>query len=183
MANLNWKYKIIPKIFSSKELKILNYYCKAKHFSNQENFDIDQNNNGDTFFYRDILMDAYLKDKKKIFEKHSNLKLEETYSFWRCYTFNAELEKHVDRNACEISTTIAIGSDGVEWPIYIDGNPINLKPGDGVIYKGREYEHWREPYTGDYHIQLFLHYVDANGPLARHAGDLHNEKKKRGPQG
>ena len=176
MADLNWKYKIVPKIFSSKELKILNYYCKVRHFSNQRNFDIDQNNNGDTFFYRDPLMEAYLHNKKKIFEKYTDYKLNETYSFWRCYTYNAELEKHKDRNSCEISTTIAIGSDGFEWPIYIDGTPVNLKPGDGIIYKGTEYDHWREPYMGDYHIQLFLHYVDANGPLADYKGDSHNEK-------
>jgi len=176
MANLNWKYKIVPKIFNSKELNILNDYCKSRHFYNQTSFDTDQNNNGDSCFYRDPLMDAYLKHKKKIFEKHINLTLNETYSFWRCYTYNAELEKHKDRNACEISSTIAIGSDGVEWPIYIDGVPINLKPGDGVIYKGTEYEHWRKPYTGDYHIQLFLHYVNANGPLAKYKNDEHNEK-------
>mgnify|MGYP003134315764 FL=1 len=125
MADLNWKYKIVPKIFSSKELKILNHYCKARHFSNQKNFDTTQNNNGDSYFYRDPLMEAYLYNKKKIFEKYSDYKLNETYSFWRCYTYNAELEKHKDRNSCEISTTIAIGSDGFEWPIYIDGTPVN----------------------------------------------------------
>ena len=53
----------------------------------------------------------------------------------------------------------------------MDGKKINLKPGDGVIYKGHDIEHWREPYEGDYHMQVFLHYVDANGKFANHKGD------------
>ena len=55
------------------------------------------------------------------------------------------------------------------------GKKINLKPGDGVIYQGCEVEHWREPYEGDYHAQVFLHYVDANGKYADHKGDAINE--------
>jgi hypothetical protein len=38
-----------------------------------------------------------------------------------------------------------------------------LEPGDMSIYTGCEVEHWREPYEGNQQIQLFLHYVDANG--------------------
>jgi hypothetical protein len=29
-----------------------------------------------------------------------------------------------------------------------------------------EVEHWREEYTGSQQIQLFFHYVDADGPHA-----------------
>ena len=54
---------------SGKKSKFLNDYCKSRHFYNQTSFDTDQNNNGDSCFYRDPLMDAYLKHKKKIFEK------------------------------------------------------------------------------------------------------------------
>jgi hypothetical protein len=43
------------------------------------------------------------------------------------------------------------------------GKKILLNPGDIAIYKGCEVEHWREPYEGRQQIQLFLHYVDANG--------------------
>ena len=34
MADIDWKYKIIPKIFNSEELDILKEYTKIKHFSN-----------------------------------------------------------------------------------------------------------------------------------------------------
>jgi hypothetical protein len=43
---------------------------------------------------------------------------------------------------------------------------VTLAPGDALLYLGRELEHWRRPYTGRFHAQLFLHYVDAEGPDA-----------------
>ena len=171
MADIDWKYKIIPKIFNSKELDILKEYTKIKHFSNINNFDQVQSNNCDTYFYKDSLMQVFLKNKKSIFEKASNLQLNETYTFWRCYTYNSELKKHKDRPSCEISATIFIDSDNFEWPIYMGGEPVNLSPGDGVLYKGCDIEHWRESYEGDYHTQVFFHYVDANGKYANFKGD------------
>ena len=91
-------------------------------------------------------------------------------------TTNKLLKKHKDRHSCEISVTVFIVSDGEhEWPIYMDGKKVNLTPGDGVIYRGCDIEHWREPYKGDYHMQVFLHYVDANGKYANHKGDVINE--------
>mgnify|MGYP003114106945 FL=1 len=176
MANLNWKYIVIPKLLNSTEVKLAHEYCKERHIKNTDNFDEKQNNCGDTYFYKDPLIQTFLKNKKKILEKNVNLKLHETYTFWRCYTYGADLKKHKDRPSCEISVTVFIGSDGEhEWPIYMDGKKVNLKVGDGVIYRGCDIEHWREPYKGDYHIQAFLHYVDANGKYANHKGDAINE--------
>ena len=82
MADLNWKYKIIPKLFNKAELKLAHEYCKEKHLTNTSCFDEMQNNCGDTYFYKDSLMQVFLKDKKKILEKNVNLKLHETYTFW-----------------------------------------------------------------------------------------------------
>lgn len=176
MANLNWKYIVLPKLLNSTEVKLAHEYCKERHIKNTDNFDEKQNNCGDTYFYKDPLIQTFLKNKKKILEKNVNLKLHETYTFWRCYTYGADLKKHKDRPSCEISVTVFIGSDGEhEWPIYMDGKKVNLKVGDGVIYRGCDIEHWREPYKGDYHIQAFLHYVDANGKYANHKGDVINE--------
>tara|TARA_Y100000356_G_scaffold118678_1_gene109823 strand:+ start:1042 stop:1389 length:348 start_codon:yes stop_codon:yes gene_type:complete len=97
-------------------------------------------------------------------EKETGLELLPTYAFWRMYTKNAVLEKHTDRPSCEISVTVHIDSDKTPWPIYIDGNPVETKPGDAVIYLGCELEHWRDSFKGDWHAQTFLHYVDKNGP-------------------
>ena len=47
--------------------------------------------------------------------------------------------------------------------------PINIKKGDGVIYKGREITHSRKKLkekNPSWQHQIFLHYVDLNGPFA-----------------
>jgi len=55
--------------------------------------------------------------------------------------------------------------------LYIDDNEINLEDGDAVIYRGCDVEHWRNEYKSDYHAQVFLHYVNKNGPNAKHYKD------------
>ena len=44
-------------------------------------------------------------------------------------------------------------------------------PATWLVYKGRELPHWRECFDSNYWIQVFLHYVDANGPLASYKLD------------
>ena len=41
---------------------------------------------------------------------------------------------------------------------------IDLKPAEAVVYLGCELEHKRENFVGDWHSQVFLHYVNKNGP-------------------
>jgi len=38
-----------------------------------------------------------------------------------------------------------------------------MKPGDMLIYRGDEVEHWREPLMGNNHAQAFLHYNEKEG--------------------
>ena len=128
--------------------------------------------------YGDILFDSLLEKIKPIMEDNTNIKLMPTYSYARIYNKGNVLEKHKDRFSCEISTTLNLG--GVPWPIYVEpdsskgfykeedtyipsdskGIQINLNPGDMLIYKGCEIEHWRLPFTGNDCAQLFLHYIE-----------------------
>ena len=89
-----------------------------------------------------------------------------TYSFGRIYWRGASMPKHIDRPACEYSISLCVDVDPSPWAIWIDGDELILNPGDLVIYKGLEAEHWREEYKGNQQIQLFLHYVDKIGPHA-----------------
>lgn len=100
------------------------------------------------------------------------------YAFWRIYEHGAALGRHVDRNACEVSATIAIASDPAEadWPIRVEGldgtgAALSLRPGDGAIYLGCQVPHWRDPLDGASQHQLFLHYVVRDGPNAALAFD------------
>ena len=38
-----------------------------------------------------------------------------------------------------------------------------MEVGQGVIYKGCEQKHWREPLTYKSHVQMFLHYIEVDG--------------------
>lgn len=118
--------------------------------------------------YGDIAMDTLLLKVQDIMEKTVKLKLIPTYSYVRIYKKGDILNRHVDRNSCEISTTLNLGGD--LWPIYLEpsgqknkkGVKIDLLQGDMLIYKGIELEHWRESFEGDNCAQVFLHYKDVN---------------------
>ena len=103
-------------------------------------------------------------------EEFTGLKLFKTYFYWRMYYNSATLETHTDRPACEISGTLFLGGD--PWDIFlkdIKGTMVKVsqKPGDLLLYKGYELYHWRKPLIeGDNHAQVFIHYVDQNGPFA-----------------
>ena len=105
-------------------------------------------------------------------EKMSNISgvdLIPTYSYHRLYTTNTELKRHVDRDACEISATLCLGYDSEEnWPMFVkkqNGEEIglDLSPGSIIVYRGCDIEHWREPFKGKNHAQVFLHYNEKNG--------------------
>jgi len=121
------------------------------------------------------VFDKLLQDLTPHFEQASGLKLYPTYSYARLYTTQGEeLKNHRDRPACEISATLTLDFEGDVWPIYVGDNEdksnptqIKMSIGDAVLYRGCDKYHWREPYTeGKWQAQVFLHYVDQNGPHA-----------------
>jgi hypothetical protein len=90
-----------------------------------------------------------------------------TYTYTRIYSHGEVLERHRDRPACEISITLNLKKDN-EWPIWFqkpNGEEISLElnQGDAVVYLGEISDHWRNEYQGQEHVQLFLHYVRAEG--------------------
>ena len=121
--------------------------------------------------YGDEFFDSLLEQLAEAFSDISGKTLIPTYSYARIYRKGEELKIHSDRPACEISATITLGMDDKAWPIYFNlqneidnSNPLLLEVGDAVLYKGTEIYHWREPFEGEWQCQVFLHYVDADGP-------------------
>jgi hypothetical protein len=121
------------------------------------------------------VFDKLLEDLCPYFELSSGLKLFPTYAYARLYSEHGEvLENHRDRSACEISVTLTLGFEGGVWSIYMGANEdkseaskIDMNVGDAVMYRGCDIWHWREPYfEGQWQAQVFLHYVDQNGPHA-----------------
>jgi hypothetical protein len=131
--------------------------------------------------YADPAMETMLLHLHSLMEENTGLELYPTYSFYRVYRNGDELFPHKDRPSCEISTTVCFNysydDSEYTWPIIMDGNKVDMKPGDIVVYRGVELEHSREEFTppkDDWHVQAFLHYVDANGPYADYRYDQRN---------
>jgi len=117
----------------------------------------------------DRFMEAIMEHLRPKVEAVTGKELFPTYSCMRVYKNGDDLKRHIDRPACEFSMTLTLGYDtDVNWPILVGDKDspsvINMEPGDAVIYKGCEIPHWREQFEGTHHAQVFLHYVDANGP-------------------
>ena len=137
-------------------------------------------------------------------EKELGRKLYNTYYYDRYYFPGQELTKHADRDACEISVTVHISTNlegkDADWPIWIktpdtytdktkstilvpgENRSLVLHAGDGMVYKGCERPHWRDPMPtpksklfGEnreyYYHQIFFHYVLQDGRRAHCAWD------------
>jgi predicted 2-oxoglutarate/Fe(II)-dependent dioxygenase YbiX len=107
-----------------------------------------------------------------------------TYTYARVYKNGSVLEKHSDRDSCEISLTLHLGGDQ-DWPIFIkspegEDQSVVLAPGDAMMYRGTIAEHWRDEYVGEEYVQVFLHYVRSRGDCAYTYFDTENHKGEHG---
>ena len=166
---------VIENFFSKQELEVLQSYCYNRLDADKD-YKIDHQSFSPAYYY-DPLMTAFLKAKLPLVEQESNLKLFQTYAYWRYYVFGATLKKHTDRPACEISITACIKKYD-DWSIIVDGKSFELKEGDAVLYAGCEEEHYRPGiYKGNGIAQAFFHYVNQNGKHKDHAFDQLNRFK------
>lgn len=130
--------------------------------------------------YGDSELDGVLEKLVPGLSKQLGIELLPTYTYARIYEPGETLVKHKDRPSCEISGTLTLGFDpgsGI-WPIYfgrddddVVGQGFEINTGDLVMYRGCELNHWRPPYKGKWQVQVFFHFVDANGPHKDHAMD------------
>ena len=135
--------------------------------------------------YSDIAMETLMLKCQPIMEKTTGLKLNPAYTFARIYKNGDVLKRHKDRFSCEISTTMNLAGD--PWALYLEpdaakgrvvpgegyksentkGIKVDLKPGDMLVYRGCELEHWRNKFKGKECIQVFLHYNNRKTPGAK----------------
>ena len=172
-------YKYIPKLFDEATMRIVSQYFENKLFREEIKPDprAAQTRNTVISYYADPLVEVLLKQAMDFISETIGHKLVPTYSFFRVYQPNEELSKHTDRPACEISVTVNVASLGEPNKIHMkakgkESSAFALKPGDGVVYKGCEIEHWREPLNeGQLIVQFMLHYVREEGDYAHHIFD------------
>jgi hypothetical protein len=187
------KYVVIRNFISAETALILYNYCKLKaqrqdfrytYYRNSYDIDWDGTWNDEQApnaysLYGDPMMDGLLQLSTNPMQQYTGLELLPQYSYWRLYQKGNILERHIDRESCEISTTLCLGYDvsdvdpnvypDYDWPMSVQSPtgeelPIHMKPGDMIIYRGCEIEHWRDKFIGKNHAQVFMHYNDANGP-------------------
>lgn len=148
-------------------------------------------------FYADNLVESLsLKYGQKICSI-TELDLSPTYTYSRIYSRNDKLLGHIDRPACEISITTPVFISGDRASsIFIskfktknlqdakrytkeemlqmgEFSRIDLFPGDVLIYKGCEHYHWREDLESEILVQVFMHYVQTNGP---HSNQIYDKR-------
>jgi hypothetical protein len=120
-------------------------------------------------FYRlhwDLLEDCC----DKMMEE-TGLELAPTYDYCRIYKKGNILEKHSDRPSCEVSLTLNLKNVNGKWNFFWEGGSYCMNETDGVIYPGCDVLHWRDENPADLTYQVFLHYVNLNGPHASHANE------------
>lgn len=158
-------YIIIPNFINSHKAYTL--------FEEYQKYCVDNNLSGDAQAPNSNSSYNYILFLELLCEKTQEVSsiLEEpvlpTYAYSRIYHNGSVLEKHTDRDACEISLTLNLGGDE-DWPIFIktpsgEEKSVILHPGDAMMYLGKIAEHWREKYNGNYYGQVFLHYVRSRG--------------------
>ena len=187
----------------------LNYWdTNPEHFTHQE---VEMQVEGSVARYWHPQYRVIHSGVRKKLEKVIGRKLYNTYYYDRYYFPGQALTKHADRDACEISVSIHISTNlpdkDKDWPIKIktpdtytdktkntilvpgENREVFLNPGDGLIYKGCERPHWRDPMPGipkgektkkifgrrqveeQYYHQIFFHYVLQDGERAHCAWD------------
>ena len=170
-----------------KERGRIAYYGSVNNF---EIFDGEQVKGSVARYMHPMYKLAHSEIKNKL-ESIIGKKLYNTYYYDRFYTPGQILEKHADRDSCEISVSVHIGTNLKEpWAFCIttpsgEDRELFLNPGDGILYKGCERPHWRSAMPGVkrnmirklfgmktlYYHQIFFHYVLQNGIRSHFAYD------------
>jgi len=187
------KYVVIRQFLNLETVTLLYQYCLIKaasidykymNYKNVSHEEWDGRWNDPQVMhvyskYGDPIMDSILSLTAGIMSEHTGLDLLPNYTYWRLYETDSILKAHKDRASCEISATVCLGYNNsnvsadefpnYNWPMWINSDgediPVQLNPGDAIIYRGCDVEHWRDPFKGLNHAQVFLHYSDANGPF------------------
>lgn len=169
------RYAVVPGLISLYETQELRAHLENTHAQGQMTTDTLVPRA--PCLYGDKRTEELLRQMGPKLEFYTGLQLYPTYSYARIYKQGDQLKPHRDRAACEISISLNLGQEPDEpWPLFLADNDYHmfaahLRPGDAVIYRGVELLHWRQPYTGKRMSQIFLHYVDRNGPNAHRKFD------------
>ena len=174
---LDNNYIVIPNFISSyRSNKLKDEFVE---YSQKNNLEGDSQSPNSHSYYNYISFLELLCEKTPEVSEILEETVLPTYVYSRVYKNGSILEKHKDRDACEISLTLHLGGDS-PWPICIktpegEDNHVVIAPGDAIMYRGTIAEHWRDAYVGEEYVQVFLHYVRSRGECSYTYFDKINE--------
>jgi hypothetical protein len=95
-----------------------------------------------------------------------------SYVYIASYGRGADLPKHTDREQCEFTISMCLDfipepRDVTGWPLYLETKSrrvvIQQALGDGLLFRGREIPHYREPLPhASTSTSIFFHFVRCN---------------------
>jgi hypothetical protein len=154
-------YFFVPELLDKHLVKFLASYYQAAKDGHVGFFDLDPtslNCNGDA------VADAVLYLMRDKLEKLTGLELLPSYSFVRIYRQGEKVGKHTDGPENQISCTMCVSRDEVDWPLFVSFKGVEdsfvMQPGDGVIYRGYEVNHWRDKFSGENQVQVIIGLVE-----------------------
>lgn len=193
-------YLIVENLFNPKEL-----YCKVPEGRGKivygGSYDNYKHLGDEPQVHGSLARYGYPKYKeihsrvRLILEDILGEELYNTYYYDRFYFRGQRLDRHIDRDSCEISVSVQISSNFIfPWAFGLtdlrgEEVAVELQDGWGIIYMGCDIEHWRDPLPSRYNKlgrfinkiirkkddsywhQIFFHYVRANGNRAHFAND------------
>lgn len=172
-------FKIIKNFYNinnhtDKNPKLYDYLINTKHLAV-----MDKQVPGASAFYNNVELCKMHIKSLPVLQQYLGINLYPTYVYARIYNKGADLKRHKDRPACEVSITVNIGYEGnYSWPIFIKDfkgkeHEVTLEPGDGLAYHGCELEHWRNPASEKVinQAQAFLHFVKQDGQFESYIFD------------
>ena len=102
-----------------------------------------------------MLENKYISPYVEYFGKYGDPQVPDTYSHYSDIVMETLLSKLLP--VMEKNTGLKLYPT---WASNNKGKKVNLKPGDMLIYRGCDLEHWREALKGKSCTQVFLHYSD-----------------------
>lgn len=166
---------VIDNIFSARECeKIVNEFDTVQQEKDQGYI----YNNSFGVYNLPSTLRYKLRLEKIIKQQYPNAIFSNSYT--RRYLANSFLKPHIDRKELDISISICIeNNNNLNWPLNIsnvewtgpwivksdysewtsNSNSYALQLGQGILYQGKKYVHWRDNFPGtDNQRLLYIYY-------------------------
>ena len=108
----------INQFLPDQVLNLCHSYSIIK-YSNLKNFDNDSQTGSLIRKYSDTLMETLMDMSTPVVEQAVGKSLWPTYSYFRIYDRGSDLRVHTDRESCEYTVALCLGSDPIDQPYEI----------------------------------------------------------------